>query len=141
MTVVWNVNTMGTGIEEIDAQHRELIARYNRFYDAIMNSAGRGHLLELLGFLASYANRHFPDEEDLMAAHRCRAAGPNMLAHQAFIEMISRIGDQLRDRAATILDAVEVETALASWLRTHFCTVDITLRTTAPSEFHREKSA
>jgi hypothetical protein len=77
MQFTWNEDAMGTGVPLIDAQHRELIARYNRFHDALLEGQGREHLLHVLEFLIAYANIHFPQEEALMDLHDSPVAEPN----------------------------------------------------------------
>ena len=141
MQFTWDEAAMGTGVPVIDAQHRELIARYNRFHEALLEGQGRDHLLRTLQFLIAYANTHFPQEEALMDLHGCPAAEPNRVAHRELVETLARVAVQIRSGGSTITAAVEVESKIANWLRTHICKVDVKLRATPASSYYRQKSA
>lgn len=135
----WTDEAMSTGVPFIDEQHKELLVRYNRFHEALLAGRGRDQLLQVLGFLISYANTHFPQEEELMDLHSCPAAEPNRIAHRELLKTLERVAIGLRTGGTTITAAVEVESKVANWLQTHICTVDVKLRTTPASSYFREK--
>ncbi len=61
----WN-DELSIGIEEIDAQHKVLIALVNRLNDAILERKGSAVTADILAELAQYTKTHFIVEESLM---------------------------------------------------------------------------
>jgi len=45
---------LSVGVEQIDSQHKELIARVNSFYDVMSGAEKNAKVLEVLNFLESY---------------------------------------------------------------------------------------
>lgn len=141
MPFIWDEKAMATGVPVIDEQHRELLGRYNRFHEALLEGRGRDHLLQVLEFPISYAKSHFPQEEALMDLHDCPAAVPNRVAHRALLSALVQVDAQIRSGGTTIAAAIDVESKIANWLRTHICKVDVKLRATPVSSYFRQKSA
>jgi hemerythrin-like metal-binding protein len=64
MTFEWSPQ-LAVGAEVIDAQHRELFHRVDRFVRALTEHAPAAETMHLLGFLGEYVVTHFADEEAL----------------------------------------------------------------------------
>ncbi len=130
MPVTWDEKTMGTGVPQIDMQHKELIRRFNTFHEALAAGKGVTELKPTLDFMAQYAESHFRGEESLMTLHRCPAAAQNKAAHAEFRLSIADLARQVQEGGMTSAAAIKVERTLAQWLRSHICTVDTRLRDT-----------
>jgi hemerythrin len=131
MPLTWQESTMSTGVPQIDAQHQELIRRFNVFHEGLKKGEGKAQLAGILGFMGEYAESHFRGEEHLMAVQLCPAAGENRIAHAEFRRRVADLRRQIEEDGVTASAAIEVERALASWLKTHLCTIDVQLRDTA----------
>ena len=64
MTISFD-DTLITGNETIDAQHKELIERIRQFVDSCENENGKVKAIKMLDYLAEYTNFHFSEEEKL----------------------------------------------------------------------------
>ncbi len=51
MSIVWDEARLGTGLPDIDEQHREWIRRYNDFDSAVANGEEPGIIFNTLAFL------------------------------------------------------------------------------------------
>jgi hemerythrin-like metal-binding protein len=59
MGITWDEERMATGVAEIDAQHQELICRFNEFHDAVVQAKGKDAIRRTLDFLNEYTISHF----------------------------------------------------------------------------------
>lgn len=121
---VWNYS-MATGVEKVDAQHHELINRFNDLLEAEERGADHATIGHILGFIQDYAEHHFKTEEDIMERLKCPAADRNKKAHNEFRAKF----DQIRVRwqnSSTAEPVILHETivALANWIVNHILTVD-----------------
>jgi len=79
MAFEWS-DELSVGVERIDAQHRELIARTNALLQALPGGDGPASqaAMDTLLYLSSYVEEHFSDEERLMA----EVTFPGLAAHR-----------------------------------------------------------
>jgi hemerythrin len=79
MAFEWS-DDLSVGVERIDAQHRELIARTNALLRALPGGGGPASqaAMETLLYLSAYVEEHFADEERYMA----EVAFPGLPAHR-----------------------------------------------------------
>jgi hemerythrin len=128
MAISWHEESMTTGVPEIDAQHKELLRRFNDFHEAVKHRHGKEELERTLTFLTNYTATHFIHEESCMSRLHCSAAGANKAAHDSMRDEISKIKSRIAAAGIQSLDVVHLEKLLGDWLRTHICTVDVKLR-------------
>lgn len=114
-----------TGIVELDAQHRQLVAILNRLAEQIILSADTGVLLGLLDELSCETAAHFEAEEALwhefLPDHA--AALDHHAGHQAYLEQL----DEAKATLLTSADADAPEEVLAflvRWLVAHLLESD-----------------
>jgi hemerythrin len=110
------------GIEEIDAQHKELVAILNELYDAMYAGQGRDALGSVLARLIGYARVHFAKEEELMARH----GYPDYQAHKDKHEKMTRKVLELKKNfdAGVISSPVQISNFLKNWLSKHIMGTD-----------------
>jgi hemerythrin len=79
MAFEWS-DDLSVGVERIDAQHRELIARTNALLEALPGASGPASqaAMETLLYLSAYVEEHFSDEERFMA----EVGFPGLAAHR-----------------------------------------------------------
>jgi len=101
MPVVQWDETLSVGVQEIDAQHRGLLALINELHEAIAAGRSRGLLGEVVNRLKDYARTHFSTEEKYMLQTAFPGFDEHRMAHDLFIEKV--LGFELdlhRDRAS-----------------------------------------
>lgn len=124
MALKWDARIMATGVEEIDAQHRELIQHINEFFDLMHMGKGGEGLDEFMDFLGQYAAWHFKHEEECMEEHRCPAAAANKNAHANFIRIFTGYRNRLRSEGPTTKLVIEVQQKVSDWVRSHITHTD-----------------
>lgn len=128
MPLQWDPRTMSTGVEEIDAQHQELIRHLNEFFRLMSLGKGERGLENFMEFLGQYSVHHFRHEEECMNAYRCPMAAANRRAHQEFVALFGRYRERLRKEGPTTRLVVEIQQKLSDWVRNHIIRTDAALR-------------
>lgn len=128
MAITWHEETMGTGIPEIDAQHKELIARLDRLIQAMLRRDSRAEVEKLVPFLGEYASWHFGKEEACMDAHRCPVAQANRSAHMAFLRLFAELAGRIEKEGPTATLTIQLQREVSDWVRNHIVRVDTRLK-------------
>ncbi len=134
--------TMGSGVDTIDQQHRELIDVINRVEQAAHAGTSADDLEPQLDFLGNYVVKHFQHEESVMDTHRCPAAKKNQAAHRKLVATFTqwRASYQQHGRPAAMIG--ELHRFLSTWLISHICGIDGCLKTCRkPGHTHSPTSA
>lgn len=123
MAIEWD-DSLLTGVEDIDNQHRELFRRFNDLLAACNQGRGREEVLRVLTFLDDYIRRHFRDEETMQQ----RSNFPDYLAHRSqheeFMTKTEALSAQFRSEGATLGLLVQTNTMLMEWLIGHIRKMD-----------------
>ncbi|AMV72804.1 bacteriohemerythrin [Desulfuromonas carbonis] len=123
MAINWD-DSLLTGVDDIDDQHRELFRRFNNLLAACNQGQGREEVLRTLTFLDDYIRSHF-HEEELMQQ---RSNFPDYPAHRAqhdnFIATTEALADQFRSEGASLGLLVKTNTTLMEWLVGHIRKMD-----------------
>ena len=80
--IVFDEETMGTGVQTIDDQHKQLIEMINRLMEATNSGRGKHEIATMMNFLAYYAVEHFSHEECVMSEMKCPVAEKNKALQQ-----------------------------------------------------------
>jgi hemerythrin len=126
LVIQWD-ESMSTGIDTVDAQHKQLIAWLNDLLGAMSQGRGRHQIQGLLDQLGIYAATHFSHEEECMLRYKCPAAEQNALAHKDFVATFMALEHEFQRDGATAQLVVRVETELMRWLTTHIKRTDTQL--------------
>lgn len=87
--ITWNA-LLETGVQEIDAEHLQLVNLINRLYDTVTQQHGPDIVDEALQTVRDYTLFHFRNEEALMA----RAGYDGVEEHhQLHVDMVHTIND------------------------------------------------
>ncbi len=123
---IWD-DSLSTGAEEIDKQHKELLERFSEFTDALAKGKARQETGEMLDFLQFYARWHFQREEECMERHRCPVAARNKHAHAQFITRFQELYDDYQVSSISPELAHRTYIELQSWLINHIKSIDTEL--------------
>ena len=131
----WN-ETLSTGDETLDNQHKYLVETLNKLGDAINEGHGNENIARILGTLRFYSSWHFGKEEDCMETHHCPAAEKNKKAHAIFIEKFDKFHAEFTNSGGTNGLALKIHEEISDWIVNHILFVDGELY---PCIHHRPK--
>ena len=121
------IDSLGTGIEEIDAQHRVLLATLSEVEAEAGTDSSHARLAQITRDLLAYAIYHFETEERLFVESgydlaESAVAAAHIAEHRGFSQRVLRM--RAADAEGHQLDAGELLSFLRSWLLNHIATVD-----------------
>ena len=128
MPIEWDDAKLGTGLPDIDEQHKEWLRRFNQFDAAVTSGKAADVIFSTLAFLVQYTETHFSHEEDRMQACACPALDENRRAHDQFRARLDEMLSWLEQTRPTSVEVVVLQQELDDWLTNHICTIDIKLR-------------
>ena len=128
MPIEWNEAILGTGLPDIDEQHREWLRRYNEFANTVTKGQGLDVIFSTLSFMVQYTETHFSLEETRMAECNCQAQGANRAAHDQFRIWLDEMLSWLESARPTTVEVVILKQELEDWLTNHISTIDVKLR-------------
>ena len=117
---------LSVGVEEIDAQHRELFRRAARLLEGI--HAGQPEELgQLVDFLYEYAVEHFGAEEEHMRRTKFPGYARHKAEHDRFISDVLHLAREHERTGPGAFMALKVSHWLTEWLREHVSDTDAKL--------------
>ena len=119
MTIPWH-ESYKIGEADIDAQHRELFARINKFLDA----TDKASLTACAMSLFQHTREHFSYEEAAMRRVGYPAVAAHVAEHNGLLSRLNEVADAIGKDS---LDRVELEEFLSDWLFNHIGTSDARL--------------
>lgn len=125
-----------TGIEKIDLQHMELVARVKALHDSFLDGTNREKLLETYNYLKCYVNEHFSTEENYMIEHNYPDYDRHLKAHSDFIEDYLNLEKLFNAEGLSSDFSLDLNVKIIDWLKNHVYKEDIIL-----AEYIREKEA
>lgn len=90
MRLKWN-ESIKTGYENIDEQHKELFSRLNSFLDAANNGSAKQEILRTLDYLEEYVIIHFKDEEKIQEENNYPKYQLHSIQHELFKNQLGEI--------------------------------------------------
>lgn len=138
--IAWD-DSLSSGIEEVDDQHKEFIKLIQRLQILHDKGASRDFTLRILQELSKYAEYHFISEENLMFVTRYPMIEHHQVEHKKLLRALSsRIG-AFEDGKASLGSLV---TFLGEWVISHTRDEDSKigkyLSTAAPQDGTKESS-
>lgn len=104
-------------VAEIDHQHRQLFALYNKLHAAMAEGEGN-HLLDLIfDELVAYTRTHFKEEERYFHAINYAGTKSHIIEHEAFIARLSELQDKFHAGKAFL--TIEILAFIRDWLNEH----------------------
>lgn len=112
-----------TGIETIDAQHRQLIDIVNRLYEAMRKGKGKDIISVTLKELIDYTDRHFSNEEKAFAAYAYPAETEHKRQHEILVAQLDELLLKLERNEISL--TVSTFEFLTKWVRDHIMVEDM----------------
>lgn len=114
-----------TGNEMIDAQHKELIGKIDDLLSYCEESKEKVKAIQILGYLAEYTEFHFAEEEKLQEEISYPAIDVHKKLHAEFRKAIEELHDMLEEEEGPTQKFVTaVRTNVVSWLFEHIQKMD-----------------
>ncbi len=123
MTTTWS-NSLKTGLEWQDAQHRELIDEMDLLLNSMETGASREALVEIFYFLDSYVIHHFGEEKTAMEKARYPELGLHLLEHTIFITSLVELKSDLSKNDVSPELKAKTKDQLIDWFVKHIGQVD-----------------
>ena len=119
----WTPN-LAVGVELIDNEHKELIARIDALYEAGKNHKSAEYVGELLRFLQEYTQKHFLDDEDYMLSIRYPGYQAQKEQHTAFIAHLDELKKKYDNTGGSLLVVIDANQFMLNWLTKHISVLD-----------------
>jgi hemerythrin-like metal-binding protein len=123
MGILWN-DSLAVGIELIDSQHKELLARFDRLMSDREDGRGAGEFKQSLRFLEEYVHTHFNEEEAFQRLHVYAGYDEHRAQHSYFKERIRALRFELDNNSIDPRALIETQNQLLQWFLNHISTVD-----------------
>lgn len=123
MAIQWD-DSLATGIDDIDEQHRELFRRFNALMAACNQGRGREEVMRTLLFLDDYIRSHFAEEEAMQLKSNFPDYAVHRAQHENFIATTEMLAGQFKSEGATLELLVKTNTTLMEWLIGHIRKMD-----------------
>ena len=129
--IEWN-DQFSIGIEEVDSEHRALVALINDLHDAMSAGTGRAHIVEGISRIHALVAAHFAREEAFMREARYMAYAEHKEDHELLLDDLNDMLDGVRRGAE--YDEARLSADLQYWFSAHFRDHDARLHRHSPSE-------
>lgn len=124
MGITWRED-LAIGVDQIDDQHKELLARFDLLLRSCKDGKGREEVLHLLTFLDDYVISHFSDEEKLQRQSGFPDYESHHAEHTSFIARLAELKERMRSDGSVQIDHVlDTNKLLLDWLIKHISVRD-----------------
>lgn len=124
MGISWRED-LAIGVDQIDNQHKELLARFDLLLRSCKEGKGREEVLHLLSFLDEYVISHFGDEEKLQKKSGFPDYEEHHAEHVSFIARLADLKERMRTDGSVQIDHVlDTNKLLLDWLLRHISVRD-----------------
>jgi hemerythrin len=120
------------GIDEVDNEHRDLVALINALHEAMLAGAGRADILEGISQIYTLVSAHFEREEAFMRESRYMAYAEHKEDHEVLLDDLREIIEQVRSGGGYAEARLSAD--LQYWFSEHFRTHDARLHQHPASE-------
>jgi len=123
MSFQWTED-LSTGVDDIDAQHRELILHVNTLLDACGHQKGRDDIGRFLDYLSEYVAFHFAAEERDMTYYHYPGLAAHEQEHEHFKKVVGGLKREFAEHGAGISVVLMTMRASCDWLVNHIKKTD-----------------
>ncbi len=116
-----------TGIEKIDLQHMELIARIKMLHESFLNGTNREKLAETFEYVKCYINEHFATEEYYMIKYNFPEVQRHQEEHKEFAEKYSKLETLFKKDSNSSDFNLDFNVQLIDWQKNHVMSEDMVL--------------
>jgi hemerythrin len=120
--VVWNESWL-IGVQEVDAQHKQLVSLVNQLHQAMSQGKGKEVLGGILDSLILYTQQHFSAEERMLEQNQY----PDLLEHKRqHVALTKKVVDfQQEFKGGTMGMSLDIMQFLKTWLQSHILGTDV----------------
>jgi len=119
----WN-DDLSMGDENLDGQHRDLIAEVNRLLDACKRGEGQCRFDEVLAGIERYATEHFRDEEEYQERIGYPGIEEHKVEHRRFLAEFGALKDRFGEAGPSLALAINTSSFVTNWLKNHLAGKD-----------------
>jgi len=105
------------GIQEIDEQHKKLVALINNFYTTLVRKGSNEEVAQVIFEVIDYTKVHFAIEECLLRMFEYEDYENHKKGHDVFVERVLAIDKRFRGGDASV--SMELFSLLRDWLIQH----------------------
>ena len=118
-------NSLVTGNEMIDGQHKELIAKIDKLVTCCQEGGEKMQAIKMLDYLAEYTDFHFSAEEKLQEEVSYPAIEGHKAKHEEFKKAVDELHEMLvEEDGPTDAFVAAVEKNVVNWLFDHIKNMD-----------------
>ena len=129
-----------TGNETIDAQHKEWIGKIDELLISCEKGDGKVKAIKTLEYMADYANFHFAEEEKLQADVAYPGLEEHKEKHAEFRKAVDELHDMLEEEEGPSAEFVEaVKKNVVDWVINHIKSFDCSVATYIHMNAHPER--
>lgn len=118
--VAWT-DDLYIGVEDIDEQHKRLIALINDVWKALVSHQATVDIESIVFDLEDYTQTHFRDEEAMLERHGYPGLAAHQESHAFFIAKVKELDARIASGEIVGLELLEF---LSNWLKFHINIVD-----------------
>lgn len=112
--------TLVTGNEMIDSQHKELIDRVNQLLESCEDLKGKVKAVKMLDYLLDYTEFHFSAEEKLQEEIAYPGIAEHKVKHAEFKQAVKELQEMLEEEEGpTDAFVAQVQKNVVDWLFAH----------------------
>lgn len=112
--------TLVTGNEMIDDQHKELIGRINQLLESCEDGQGKVKAVKMLDYLMEYTDFHFNAEEKLQEEINYPGIQEHKAKHEEFKQAVEELQEMLQEEEGpTEAFVAQVQRNVVDWLFNH----------------------
>ena len=118
-------NSLVTGNEMIDGQHKELITKIDKLVTCCQEGGEKMQAIKMLDYLAEYTDFHFSAEEKLQEEVSYPAIEGHKAKHEEFKKAVDELHEMLvEEEGPTNAFVAAVEKNVVNWLFDHIKNMD-----------------
>jgi len=126
MEIAWS-DSLATGIRLIDTQHKKIVKRIARLFDATDTKRIYLEVRQMLEFLEEYTDAHFGLEEKYMADYAYPEAGFHKEQHEEFRGKMQKLFNMDAESLKSLKTAAYLQHELQVYFSEHIGIIDSAL--------------
>lgn len=123
MSLKWD-DSLLTGVENIDSQHKELFEYLDKFLTVMRNGKGKEEIESALNFLEEYVIKHFNDEEEIQRKYEYPKIKEQISQHEYFKNELKQLRVAFNTTGESVILALNIQNKIIGWVKNHISKSD-----------------
>ncbi len=123
MSIAWD-ESLSTGIDEIDNQHKEIINRIVEIQNKVDEGMSMEEIDEMVRFIGGYVIDHFAKEEEHMIKYKYPNYDSHKAEHMSFLKSFMFLKKMSKEGGITSMIILAIQNQVVDWLVKHIKSVD-----------------